>query len=529
MSYNSLFGLGSHSADANLEGYWNLQDDAASTAVVDSSGNSLTGTLTNAGNTSASSITGPNGWATKAIDLDGTDDYISLPGASGLDIAGDFTFLSFARVDIAGSSLHLLGAYSPTTFVGYGVRYNSYLPNVWTNSGGWFAGSGTAIDFNWHHWAAKNESGVSYAYIDGTSYGSASKAAPVSYTGAKALGAVAGGASGRFNGALSVAAIFSRALNTTEIGEHKDGPELENVTAPVLATDGTVTSGTWQLPSPFTSGSNGSISRTTYLHLASDDSLIATLTVVDPDFSSYVTAGLTYYVIERASNDGGYDAAEDTPSADTTIAGGGGTDALTATGISTGAPSVGSPAIGQIHALSATGIATGAPSVGSPSLGQVHSLTAIAIATAATSVGSPALGQVHVLTATAVATGTPSVGSPALGQIHALAATGIATDAPSVSSPILDAPGGTDALTATGVAAGSPSVGSPTIGQVHSLTATGVVAGSPSVGLPMLAQVHILSAMSLSAGSPTVGTPALNGSTTFKPWLFAASNISIGL
>lgn len=101
-----------------------------------------------------------------------------------------------------------------------------------------------------------------------------------------------------------------------------------NLTAPVLATDGTVTSGTWD------SQSNGTISRTTYLRLASDDSLIATLYVVDPDFSTYVTAGLTYYVVERGSNDGGYDSAEDTPSADETIAGGGPTPlnaALTAT------------------------------------------------------------------------------------------------------------------------------------------------------------------------------------------------------
>lgn len=90
-------------------------------------------------------------------------------------------------------------------------------------------------------------------------------------------------------------------------------------------------------------------------------------------------------------------------------------DNLTATGVDTGTPSVGSPTIGQVHVLTATGVATGTPSVGSPSLGQAHNLTATGVATGSPSVGSPAVGQVHVLTATGIATGTPSVGSPALG------------------------------------------------------------------------------------------------------------------
>jgi len=120
-----------------------------------------------------------------------------------------------------------------------------------------------------------------------------------------------------WNGGVSDCWIANRQFSDAEHAEWHAGPEPLNVTSPVLATDGTVTSGTWD-----TQG-NGTISRTTYLRLASDDSLIATLYVVDPDFSTYVTGGETYYVVERASNDGGYDDAEDTPSADATIAGGG--------------------------------------------------------------------------------------------------------------------------------------------------------------------------------------------------------------
>jgi hypothetical protein len=43
-----------------------------------------------------------------------------------------------------------------------------------------------------------------------------------------------------------------------------------------------------------------------------------------------------------------------------------GTDSLTATGITTGQPTLGTPSLGQIHSFSATGITTGVPTLGTP-------------------------------------------------------------------------------------------------------------------------------------------------------------------
>lgn len=95
---------------------------------------------------------------------------------------------------------------------------------------------------------------------------------------------------------------------------------------------------------------------------------------------------------------------------------GSGTNALTATGISTGAPTVGTPALGQIVDLSAVGIATGAPTVGTPAIGQVHDLAAVGIDTGAPTVGSPAVMDfgVDALDANGISTGTPTVGTPAI-------------------------------------------------------------------------------------------------------------------
>lgn len=63
------------SAFAALAARWNLQDNAASTTIVAATGTNAS--LTGAGNTSASSVTpGPGTTLTRAISLDGTDDYI---------------------------------------------------------------------------------------------------------------------------------------------------------------------------------------------------------------------------------------------------------------------------------------------------------------------------------------------------------------------------------------------------------------------------------------------------------------------
>ena len=82
-SYNELFGKGNHgSADPALEACWELQDDAASTTIVDSSGNGRDSVLQGGSNTSDLSGVGPNAWLPKAIDFDGTDDYVTGAAAA---------------------------------------------------------------------------------------------------------------------------------------------------------------------------------------------------------------------------------------------------------------------------------------------------------------------------------------------------------------------------------------------------------------------------------------------------------------
>jgi hypothetical protein len=117
---------------------------------------------------------------------------------------------------------------------------------------------------------------------------------------------------------------------------------------------------------------------------------------------------------------------------------GGGTDALTATNITTAAPTLGAPTIGQKHVLTSTSITTGATSVAAPTIGQKHALTSTAITTSAPTVGAPTIGQKHALTSTAITTAAPTLGAPTLlttGTSYTLVATDITAGAPTLDAP----------------------------------------------------------------------------------------------
>lgn len=185
---------------------------------------------------------------------------------------------------------------------------------------------------------------------------------------------------------------------------------------------------------------------------------------------------------------------------------GGGTDALAADNLATGAPSLGTPTIGQKHALTATALATGAPSLATPTLGQIHALTADNLAAGTPALGTPDIGQAHALTATNVATGAPSLGTPTIGQTHALTADNLATGAPVPGEPSV---GQEHALTASALATGAPVAGTPTLGQEHALLASGITTEAPALGTPAIGQEHALTATGITTGAPVVGTPTL--------------------
>ena len=157
---------------------------------------------------------------------------------------------------------------------------------------------------------------------------------------------------------------------------------------------------------------------------------------------------------------------------------------LTATEIATGAPTLATPTIGQIHALTATEIATGAPALGTPAPAiYINRLTAIEIATGAPILATPAIGQTHALTATEIATASPTLAVPTIGQIHALGSTEIATGAPIIDTSTIRL---SDVLLADDLYAGQPTLDTATLAQIHTLVASGIITGPPELGTPNL-------------------------------------------
>lgn len=99
--------------------------------------------------------------------------------------------------------------------------------------------------------------------------------------------------------------------------------------------------------------------------------------------------------------------------------GGAGTDALTASNLDAGTPTVGAPLLGQIHVLAATGLAAGTPTVGSPLLGQVHILVAAVLDAGTPDFGAPLLSEVQ-LPAPAPETPAAFVPDVSVMQVHGL-------------------------------------------------------------------------------------------------------------
>ncbi len=184
---------------------------------------------------------------------------------------------------------------------------------------------------------------------------------------------------------------------------------------------------------------------------------------------------------------------------------------LIANDLTAGAPALGTPAIGQVHALASGELAAGAPTAGAPEITQTHVLNAPALAAGAPILDNPAMGQMHDLEAAGIAAGSPALGAPALTQAHALTANDLATGAPTLGTPTLtENQEGVDHLVADDLSMGALVLGAPAIGQIHALTAGELAAGAPVLDSPAVMQFHALVAMALSAGAPSLGNPILS-------------------
>lgn len=189
---------------------------------------------------------------------------------------------------------------------------------------------------------------------------------------------------------------------------------------------------------------------------------------------------------------------------------------LTANGITTGAPVLGTPALTQNHVVTATPPSVAAPTLGTPALSQNHVVTITPPSVGAPVLGTPSLTQNHAITATPPSIAAPTLGTPSLSQNHTLTAT-----PPSIGAPVLGTPSlaGAGELLPNGITTGSPTLGTPSLTQNHVVGITPPSVGAPVLGTPGLSQNHVVVVVPPSIAAPTLGIPTLSsgGSVSLTP------------
>lgn len=333
-SYNELFGLGSHSPDAALEGWWPMQDDAANTVVADESGNSRDGE-NQSGDTSSDTTTGPNAYLTSALNLNSLPDRVDFPSMVLDEVESEnaFTLLTHLRPSQLSSDGTVFSAMESVNsrqllfwldVDGGGVGFAGLVED---GSGGRTSGGSnddSALLDTWQTVGLAWDGTNLTAYHNGSEIWTVEGARSIRSASYELTVNNATDETRRLAGVFAGAAAFSRELSEPEVAEWDNGPELINSVAPAVSGTETedetlsVTNGTWGLDSPFSAGSNGSQSFE-YQWTRSDDgtgtneadisgATSSTYTLVSADVGKFIRCRV------RGINTGGFDADADTNS-----------------------------------------------------------------------------------------------------------------------------------------------------------------------------------------------------------------------
>ena len=189
-----------------LVGYWHF-DEATSTKAYDSSGFSITGTLTNGPTWQTSS----NCKSGKCLSFDGTNDYIDLNAsasyANTLTVTAWVFHNSASGWDdiVAGGCGSILFGFSSNVLNFGGQCNNPFNPITYA----------TNINSAWHHVAGVYNGSTASLYVDGTLVNSASRSGSFSNF-APNIGA-SGDSAESFYGSIDEVRIYNRALSAAEV------------------------------------------------------------------------------------------------------------------------------------------------------------------------------------------------------------------------------------------------------------------------------------------------------------------------
>jgi hypothetical protein len=295
---------------ASAEGWYPFQDDAADDTVADYSGGGNTATLEGDAardTTTEVSVSGPNGWLEKAFEFDGSTNYVDVPVSVTSKPFSVFgwvkhgatnTVISLSDASLSNFQDSLILEWSGSNVVDAVSRPVNQT-----------ATSATLAAVGWHFVGAVFSSTTSRkVYLDANAAveDTSTQSGVVTNT-AINIGRLSDATPARYyDDAIAGVGLLDYALTDAEMLQVRLGPELNYVSGVSFASDGSYDIGTWALPSPFASGSNGSQTQEVIAVnavgsvLDSDTTATGTL-----DLSS--ETGNTCYLLARVSNTGGYD------------------------------------------------------------------------------------------------------------------------------------------------------------------------------------------------------------------------------
>lgn len=204
----------------NLVGYWKMDDNLATTQVLDSSAGNHHGTLND--NTNTHSVVSLH---QRALTFDGSDDYIKVTDNFVADPTA-LTMLAWFKKESGGSNYECVIHKSSDATIGnsdywLGVDLNDYLTaTIGANTSvGWAAGqtTTTATYGQWYHLAATWDGSVVIVYIDGAYNKQYNLSTYTNLNTDTRFGASSDGLNYQFKGEIDEVRIYDRALSADEI------------------------------------------------------------------------------------------------------------------------------------------------------------------------------------------------------------------------------------------------------------------------------------------------------------------------
>jgi len=206
-----------------LVGYWSM-DEGSGSKAYDQSGNRNTGTAYSSTTPTASWADGKLG---KALDFDGTDDYVNIPTASSINITSNITVSAWINIKVwkeadvveSGNTGYMLWT-APS-------QANKI---VWGRQGSTAGQVLSVTTFNtklntWYHIVGTHDGTTLRIYVNGVVDNT--KVAATSFSNGANL-FIASGLDGKFNGLIDEVRVYNRALSAGEVNR------LYNLTKPKI-------------------------------------------------------------------------------------------------------------------------------------------------------------------------------------------------------------------------------------------------------------------------------------------------------